>query len=53
MLDVGPGGSGTDNVRQLKGYRNLSIHFAIAAAFVASFGVNIPIVYLVSYSIFA
>ena len=48
VLEVGPGGSGTVDVRKLKAYKNLSIHIAIASAFMASFGVSIPIVYLVS-----
>ena len=50
VLDIGPGGSGTATVRQLRSYRYLDLHFAFSATFIASFGVNIPLVYLVSYA---
>ena len=48
VLEIGPGGSGTEDVRKLKAYKNVSLHLAIASAFMASFGVSIPVVYLVS-----
>ena len=48
VLEVGPGGSGTDEVRKLKAYKNLSLHIIIASSFMASFGVSVPVVYLVS-----
>ena len=49
VLEVGPGGSDVaDEVRKLKAYKNLSLHIIIISSFMASFGVSVPIVYLVS-----
>ena len=47
VLEMGPGGSGTDEVRKLKSFKNQSLHIITVSAFMASFGISIPIVYLV------
>ena len=52
VLEIGPGGSGTEEVRKLKSFKNLSLHIVTVSAFMASFGISIPIVYLVSKFLF-
>ena len=47
VLEIGPGGSGTEEVRKLKSFKNKSLHIVTVSAFMASFGLSIPIVYLV------
>merc|ERR1711881_640676 len=47
VLEIGPGGSGTDDVRKLKCYKNCSLHATFASAFIASFGISLPVVHLV------
>ena len=50
VLEIGPGGSGTEDVRKLKCYKNCSLHATFASAFIASFGISLPVVHLVRYN---